>query len=123
MYEPTRMLLTMALVLLSRPVWAQTAPDTVPVRVVARIYDAINHCERKALYSWFGPVWHHSDMEDSSAALTRRTSEEVGRKAEAGTWFASCGDTPRADANGPIAATRKLAVGPFVVVEEAVMDG
>jgi hypothetical protein len=122
MHEPIRILLTMALLLLSRPVGAQTALDTLPERVVAHIYDAINHCDRKGWYSWFAPVWYHSDMEDSSAAVTRRTSEELGRKAEPGTWFASCGDTPRADANGPLAAARKLVVGPFVVVQEAVMD-
>ena len=123
MYHRTRMLLTMALLLLSRPVGAQTAPDTLPERVVAHIYDAINHCDRKAWYSWFAPVWYHSDMEDSSAAVTRRASEEAGRKAEPGTWFASCGDAPRAEASGPVEATRKLVVGPFVVVEEAVVDG
>src|SRR5262249_13014082 len=112
-----------ALVLLSRPVGAQAASDTLPERVVAHIYDAINHCDRKAWYSWFAPVWYHSDMEDSSAAVTRRASEEAGRKAEPGTGFASCGDAPRAAASGPVEATRKLVVGPFVVVEEAVMDG
>jgi len=30
---------------------------------------------------------------------------------------------PRAEASGPVEATRKLVVGPFVVVEEAVVDG
>src|SRR5215813_9004870 len=98
MNEATRILLTMALVLPTGPVGAQTPPDTLPERVVAHIYDAINHCDRKAWYSWFAPVWYHSDLEDSAAAVARRTSEEVGRKAEPGTWFASCGDTPRADA-------------------------
>ena len=101
MYHRTRMLLTMALLLLSRPVGAQTAPDTLPERVVAHIYDAINHCDRKAWYSWFAPVWYHSDMEDSSAAVTRRASEEAGRKVEPGTWFASCGDAPAGGSKRP----------------------
>jgi hypothetical protein len=123
MHVRRTMLFTMALLLLSRPGDAQTAADTLPERVVANIYDAINHCDRKAWYSWFAPVWYHSRMEDSSSGATRRTGDEADRKAAPGTWFASCGDTPRVEADGPVEATRKLVLGPYVVVEEAVMGG
>jgi hypothetical protein len=116
-------LVNLALLLSPRTAQAQTGADTLPERVVMHIYDAINHCDRAAWYSWFAPVWYHSAMEDAPASATRRTHDEVNRKAAPGTWFASCGDAPRAEADGPVAAVGKLVLGPFVVVEEAVMSG
>jgi hypothetical protein len=113
----------MALLLLARMARAQAAADTPPERVVAQVYDAINRCDRVAYYSWFAPVWYHSGMEDSSTAATLRTHDELSQAAAPATWFASCGDTPRAQPDGPVEAIRQIVLGPYVVVEEAVMGG
>ena len=118
-----RALLVAALLPSPRLARAQGAVDTLPERVVAQVYDALNRCDRAAYYSWFAPVWYHSGMEDTSKAATRRTREEVSREAPRGTWWASCGDTPGKAEEGPITMTRQMVLGPYVVVEEAVRNG
>jgi hypothetical protein len=121
---PVSFLLAVASLPLAGLARAQAAADTLPERVVAQVYDAINRCDRVAYYSWFAPVWYHSGMEDSSAAATmRQTHDEVSREAPPGTWFSSCRDSPQPAAEGPVRATRQIVLGPYVVIEEAVRDG
>lgn len=79
-------LLALAWLLSPGPAQAQTEADTLPERVVAHIYDAINHCDRAAWYSWFAPVWYHSDMEDSAEPATRRTCVVRRRAAGRSRW-------------------------------------
>ncbi len=118
------LLLAVAFLPLPRLARAQAVADTLPERVVAQVYDAINRCDREAYYSWFAPVWYHSGMEDSTTpATTRHTRDEVSREAPRGTWFSSCRDTPQQAADGPVKATRQIVLGPYVVIEEAVRGG
>jgi hypothetical protein len=103
--------------------YAQATPDTLPERVVEQVYDAINRCDRAAYYSWFAPVWHHSKMEDSTAATTRHTDQEASRDPHPATWWSTCGDPRWREPDGLVRVTRQIVLGPYVVIEEAVRNG
>jgi len=85
------LLLTAALLALPRLARAQAADDTLPERVVAQAYDAVNRCARTAYYSLFASVWYHSAMEDSAAAPTRQTRDKPIRELDPKSWWAACG--------------------------------
>jgi hypothetical protein len=102
---------------------AQAADDTLPERVVAQAYNAVNRCDRTAYYSLFAPVWYHSVMEDSSEGATRRTRDKAIRELDPKSWWASCGDKPRMTSPNPLKMIRRIVLGPYVVDQQAPMGG
>jgi hypothetical protein len=56
---------------------AQTAADTLPERVVDRVYETINRCDVAAFESLFAPVVYGSAMEDSTVAPRRRRAQDI----------------------------------------------
>lgn len=117
------LLLTAALLALPRLARAQAADDTLPERVVAQAYDAVNRCARTAYYSLFAPVWYHSVMEDSSAAPTRQTRDKAIRELDPKSWWASCGDKPRMASPNPLKMIRRIVLGPYIVDEQGPEGG
>jgi len=117
------LLLTAALLALPRLARAQAADDTLPERVVAQAYDAVNRCARTAYYSLFASVWSHSAMEDSAAAPTRQTRDKPIRELDPKSWWAACGDKPRMASPNPLKMIRRIVVGPYIVDEQGPEGG
>jgi hypothetical protein len=117
------LLLTPALVALPRLARAQAADDTLPERVVAQAYDAVNRCDRSAYYSLFAPVWYHSVMEDSSEVATRQTRDKAIRELDPKSWWAACGDKPRTASPNPLKMIRRIVLGPYIVDEQGPEGG
>jgi len=122
MHGSLMLLLAAALPALPRLAHAQAAADTLPERVVAQVYDAINR-DRMAFYSLFAPVWYHSVMEDSSKAATRLTRDKALRELDPNSWWASCGDKPRTASPNPLKMFRRIVLGPYVVDEQGPEGG
>ena len=70
-------LLLTATAALPRAGAAQAAADTLPERVVDRVYEAINRCDVAAFNSLFAPVVYGSAMEDSTVAPRRRSAQDL----------------------------------------------
>ena len=117
------LLVTPALLALPRLARAQAADDTLPERVVAQAYDAVNRCDRTAHYLLFAPVWYHSVMEDSSEGATRRTRDKAVREVNPKSWWAACGDKPRMTSPNPLKMVRRIVLGPYVVDEQGPEGG
>jgi hypothetical protein len=119
------LLLAAALLAVTRPARAQAAADTLPERVVAQAYEAINRCDRGAYYSLFAPVWYHSVMEDSSQAATPQSRGKAIRELDPKSWWATCGDKPRPKETnrGSYSMIRRIVLGPYVVDEAGPVRG
>jgi hypothetical protein len=103
-----RLLLAIALVALPAVSGAQTAVDTMPERVVDRVYETINRCDVAAFDSLFAPVVYGSAMEDSTVAPRRRTAQEISG------WC----KTPKVR----FKMIRRIVLGPYVVDEQDVVE-
>lgn len=123
MHWPFMLLFAAALLAPPRRARAQAATDTLPERVVAQAYDAVNRCDRTAYYSLFAPAWYHSVMEDSSEAATRQTREKAIRELDPKSWWAACGDKPRTASPNPLKMIRRIVLGPYVVDEQGPQGG
>ena len=123
MHWPFMLLLATALLALPRLARAQAADDTLPERVVAQAYDAVNRCDRTAYYSLFAPVWYHSAMEDSSEVAARQTRDKAIGELDPKSWWAACGDKPRTASPNPLKMIRRIVLGPYVVDEQGPEGG
>lgn len=99
--------LTVATVL-PRVASAQTAADTLPERVVDRVYEAINRCDVAAFNSLFAPVVYGSAMEDSTLAPRRRAAQDISG------WC----KPPKVR----FKMVHRIVLGPYVVDEQAVVE-
>jgi hypothetical protein len=117
------LLLPVALLALPRLARAQASDDSLPERVVAQAYAAVNRCDRTAYYSLFAPVWYHSVMEDSSEVASRQTRDKAIRELDPNSWWASCGDKPRMASPNPLKMIRRIVLGPYVVDEQGPEEG
>jgi hypothetical protein len=87
---------------------AQTAADTLPERVVDRVYETINRCDVAAFESLFAPVVYGSAMEDSTVAPRRRAAQDISG------WCKS----PKVR----FKMIRRIVLGPYVVDEQDVVE-
>jgi hypothetical protein len=102
-----RLLLAMAPAALPGIAGAQTAVDTLPERVVDRVYETINRCDVAAFDSLFAPVVYGSAMEDSTVAPRRRRAQDIS-------WCKS----PKVR----FKMIRRIVLGPYVVDEQEVVE-
>lgn len=102
------LLLTVAMAALPRAGAAQAAADTLPERVVDRIYETINRCDVAAFNSLFAPVVYGSAMEDSTVAPRRRSAQDISG------WCKQ----PKVR----FKMIHRIVLGPYVVDEQAVVD-
>jgi len=87
---------------------AQSAADTLPERVVDRVYETINRCDVAAFESLFAPVVYGSAMEDSTVAPRRRTAQDISG------WCKS----PEVR----FKMLHRIVLGPYVVDEQDVVE-
>jgi len=87
---------------------AQTAADTLPERVVDRVYETINRCDVAAFESLFAPVVYGSAMEDSTVVPRRRTAQDISG------WC----KPPKVR----FKMIRRIVLGPYVVDEQDVVE-
>jgi hypothetical protein len=87
---------------------AQSAADTLPERVVDRVYETINRCDVAAFESLFAPVVYGSAMEDSTVAPRRRTAQDISG------WCKS----PKVR----FKMLHRIVLGPYVVDEQDVVE-
>jgi hypothetical protein len=106
------LLLSAAAAALPSSAGAQAAADTLPERVVDRIYDAINRCDTAAMGLHFAPVWYHAALEDTTAAPRRVNREEWVR--DVLQWC----HPPKLR----FKMIHRIVMGPYVVDEQAVVD-
>lgn len=120
-----RFTLLLALALPGLPCFlaAQEASDSLPERVVARAYEALNRCDHSAYYALFASVWYHSVMEDSAKVATRQSRNEALQNVDPNSWWATCGDKPRKASPDRFKAIRRIVLGPYVVDQQSVMGG
>jgi hypothetical protein len=102
------LLLAMAPAALPAAAGAQAAVDTLPERVVDRVYEAINRCDVAAFNSLFAPVVYGSAMEDSTVAPRRRTAQDISG------WC----KPPKVR----FKMIRRIVLGPYVVDEQDVVE-
>lgn len=105
-------LLAIAPAALPQAAGAQAAADTLPERVVAKFYDAINRCDTAAMGSLFAPVLYHGAMEDTARAPKRATREKWIR--DIAEWC----HPPKLR----FKMIHRIVLGPYVVDEQAVVD-
>jgi hypothetical protein len=101
------LLLTAATTALPRAGAAQAAADTLPERVVDRMYEAINRCDVAAFNSLFAPVVYGSAMEDSTVAPRRRSAQDLSWCKQPKVRFKMI---------------RRIVLGPYVVDEQDVVE-
>ena len=101
------LLLTAATTALPRAGAAQAAADTLPERVVDRMYEAINRCDVAAFNALFAPVVYGSAMEDSTVAPRRRSAQDLSWCKQPKVRFKMI---------------RRIVLGPYVVDEQDVVE-
>ena len=86
---------------------AQASADTMPERVVDRLYETINRCDVAAFNALYAPVVYGSTLEDSTVAPRRRAAQDIS-------WCKS----PKVR----FKMIRRIALGPYVVDEQDVVE-